>query len=545
MAGENASLAAAHGAASATDIWLGANPWCWVLSGLGLSGAALAWVRLWGEAGTGVRLVLIALALVLAGTGVILRLRRREGVYMAGLSPAGQRRAVWALAGASALLALLSTGLLLAAYGERDLPWEADTLVWVWLATAPPAALAAGFFYRCGRAKALPAPALESACLLVGLAITAFLAAWALYVDEDHALDWDTGRLFLAVVAAVAYAAAFLVLLPAWLQRLFLSGLIVFHFAGIATVALSPPPSPWIITQLYGRIFRPYLEFMYLINAYHFYAPDPGPASYIWARIEYVNERGEHFWHWRKVPELDERGRPCYWAAVAYQRRIALLDNSRGIDTAPPLVLFNKDGRQVMHPIYYWRLVYSNQRPEALVGKPMPPPKQVIPFQPDLSWETQYQPVNALGRQLLSAFAQHLCRQPRPGHPEERGVSVKIYRVVHYIPPPGLLQNIHIHPAHPVTFFPYYQGHFDAEGKLLDAPQFTEDGNLVAGDPLLYWLIPIIADPRDPQRDDRVAVLAWVFLHAGDARWYRPHGSQEWVPLDPQQVLPHLSPTRS
>src|SRR5262249_51727018 len=32
-----------------------------------------------------------------------------------------------------------------------------------------------------------------------------------------------------------------------------------------------PSPSPWLSTQIWTRIYRPYLEFLYLNNAYHFY----------------------------------------------------------------------------------------------------------------------------------------------------------------------------------------------------------------------------------------------------------------------------------
>ena len=28
---------------------------------------------------------------------------------------------------------------------------------------------------------------------------------------------------------------------------------------------------------------------MYLNNAYHFYSPDPGPATYVWFRIFYIS----------------------------------------------------------------------------------------------------------------------------------------------------------------------------------------------------------------------------------------------------------------
>ena len=31
--------------------------------------------------------------------------------------------------------------------------------------------------------------------------------------------------------------------------------------------------------QAFNRVYNPYLQFIYQRNAYHFYSPDPGPAS--------------------------------------------------------------------------------------------------------------------------------------------------------------------------------------------------------------------------------------------------------------------------
>src|SRR5205807_1558296 len=115
----------------------------------------------------------------------------------------------------------------------------------------------------------------ESALLLFLAALCCFIAGWALYVPDDP-LSWDTMRMALRVFTVVALVASALVLASVRVRRWTISVLILLHFGGIASASLSPAPSPWLVGQLWTRVFRPYLEFMYLNNAYHFYAPDPG-----------------------------------------------------------------------------------------------------------------------------------------------------------------------------------------------------------------------------------------------------------------------------
>src|SRR6185503_412 len=102
-----------------------------------------------------------------------------------------------------------------------------------------------------------------------------FVGSWTLYLGAVSADDWDTMRLFLRVLTAVCLLAGAIVLVAPGVRRLAISGLVVLHFSAIATACLSAPPSPWVIQQVWLRIFRPYLEFLYMNNAYHFYAPEP------------------------------------------------------------------------------------------------------------------------------------------------------------------------------------------------------------------------------------------------------------------------------
>src|SRR5262249_54921240 len=54
---------------------------------------------------------------------------------------------------------------------------------------------------------------------------------------------------------------------------------VLFHFLGIMTAATAPAPQPWIGEQLWARVYNPYLQFIYMRNAYQFYSPNPRPAS--------------------------------------------------------------------------------------------------------------------------------------------------------------------------------------------------------------------------------------------------------------------------
>src|SRR5262249_47419915 len=108
--------------------------------------------------------------------------------------------------------------------------------------------------------------------LVLGLAaLVAFTAS--------HALDaeLDSVSVLFRIATMVALVAGIIVLLPQTGRRVLASLVLLFHFGGILTaVANVPPPggdAPWLVSQLWSRVYRPYLQFMYLTNAYHFYAP--------------------------------------------------------------------------------------------------------------------------------------------------------------------------------------------------------------------------------------------------------------------------------
>ena len=125
----------------------------------------------------------------------------------------------------------------------------------------------------------------ESAGLLALAAFVALLAF--LGMDES----WDSGRIFLGALIAVALAGSFLVLLPRTGRRIAASVLLLLHFGGILTAVTAVPPrneqAPWLSMQIWTNFYRHYLTFAYLTNAYHFYSPDPGPPTLLWYYVKY------------------------------------------------------------------------------------------------------------------------------------------------------------------------------------------------------------------------------------------------------------------
>src|SRR5262249_54099959 len=118
--------------------------------------------------------------------------------------------------------------------------------------------------------------------------------------------EWDSLQMALGVFSAVAMVGALVVLLPRVGRRIVASLLLLFHFSGMltASTAVAPPnaPAPWLSMTLWCKVYRPYLQFAYLNNAYHFYSPEPGPPMLVWFRVEFEgNAKAE----WLKLTNRD------------------------------------------------------------------------------------------------------------------------------------------------------------------------------------------------------------------------------------------------
>ena len=138
---------------------------------------------------------------------------------------------------------------------------------------------------------------MESAGLLAVGALAALLA----FLGTDH--NWESMQMALVVLVIVALVGVVLVLLPTPARLLTASGLVLIHFVGILTAATNTGTGttgpPWVSQSLHQWVYRPYLEFMYLNNAYHFYSPQPGPPAVVWFLVRYEGGKAT----WVKCPD--------------------------------------------------------------------------------------------------------------------------------------------------------------------------------------------------------------------------------------------------
>jgi hypothetical protein len=301
------------------------------------------------------------------------------------------------------------------------------------------------------------------------------------------AMSWDSARLVIVALTAVAAAGAVLMLLPSTIRRLAVSLVIVFHFGGILTAVTSVPPQPWLSYLAWVYVYRPYLEFMYLNNAYHFYAPQPGPAAFIWFYVRYEDGSGQ----WVKIPRRQDHP-----LALEYQRRLSLTENV-GINQTTQMSITE----------------------ELLLARRLAGNIHGIPLHPGFPPYVQRREPNVYAKRLLEAYARFIARStPHPLDGALKVSSVKIYCGIHDIPG---AKNVAAgeDPDAPWQYYAYYRGEYDPEGKLLDPH-----------DPFLYWLIPIL---RDDQSSSMASGSSGVFrASVGSAK--RP---KEEHPSDGMEVL--------
>lgn len=382
----------------------------------------------------------------------------------------------------------------------------------------------------------------NSAVLLTCAALAAFLGARGLSVP-DNPKQWDSVRMVLAVAAAIALLAAGLVALPRMWRRIGVSVLIVLHFLGILSTVMSASPGPKAMGALYIYVFRNYLEFFYLTNAYHFYAPEPGPAYALWFRVEYTKPDDTNvYWHWHKVPDLEPDGTPRYPLALQYQRRLSLaMLLAQNVEPIPD------DGAEIAkrHETENLERYRSGQF--------------IIPRQASVQPLVLYGKPPKTNRRVLSSYTQHVARTFQEEHPGVTVKGIKVYRIIHYFLNPDQMAK-HIDPQDPTTYHPYFWGEYDAEGRRI-----TPDD-----DPYLYWQLPFLRVPEGtsphfvpnrerisevppaqraryllPDEDQfrlevwdavgrakpgRGKVLGYMYLHAGDTNWVLHAGAKEWTP---------------
>jgi hypothetical protein len=288
--------------------------------------------------------------------------------------------------------------------------------------------------------------------------------------------DWFSGRIFFAFFICATIGGSLLMLMPRVWRRLAATVLVLLHFGGIVTASASSGMGggepAWLPSELMTYVYRPYLYPMYLVNAYHFYAPDPGASTLAWYRVEY--EDGSY--RWIKFPDRAATETPLH-----YQRHMGMAESLNSRSPTPPPEVFEK----------LWKR-------RSRVGKQ--PPRQyagLIPIREDISYWAQFTPPAEYTQKMLESYARFVClNYPNPDDPSKRAVRVKVYRVYYKIPSPGELLG-GADPYDDNLKRPFFMGEFDADGKLL-----TPFGLDERGDPFLYWEIPMDA----------------LKIHAGDVK---------------------------
>ncbi len=501
--------------------WILANPWPWSILGLviGLANWLTALVQ--GESLNGLGVSFLFIGLFSAAAAVALRLNSSAPAYVDGLAPRFRLAILLGLAILFALSAVGVTTLMILRFVDvNPVQLRLNGAILIWFVVGPLSMAAAGYCLKRARPGCTVTPREESAAILLMAAATTFCACRALY-NPDSKYDWDSMRLFLAVLFLVAFGSAPLVLVSQTMRRLVVSVLILLHFTGIATAVMSVPPgSPWIAQQTWSRVFQPYLEFMYLNNAYHFYAPEPGPASSLWFRMFYEDSSGKMWAHWLKVPDVDENGAHNYTVALEYQRMLALTENTVPSEPTPvPYVVSKLDGSLVYADWYARRIEHSANKIVGNIGQPdITADGLIVPFHPHIPIPQQFLQPNAASLALIKSCARHVALQPHPTHADWKIKTIKIYRVVHAFPEPGPFIDERMDPRDPANYRPFYLGAYGPTGELLDATEYDAKGKMIKeGDPFLFWLLPMLRDP--PTNMLKSPVKSWVAKHAGDPDW--------------------------
>lgn len=300
--------------------------------------------------------------------------------------------------------------------------------------------------------------------LYVLASLAAFLARFGLPPD------WDSMTVLSGMGTIVAAIGGVMVALPEGYRKVVASVIVLFHFGGILSAVTGPMTPPWVSTAAGILVYRPYLQCLYLTNAYHFYSPEPGPASQVWFFIKYKPDaNGVASAVWYKFPRRPQDMTDPLM--LSYYRRLSL--TMRLEDYVPNPIITDQ---------------MKKARVLAAQGENgIPLHFEYMPL------ERQYRmPTDATRDMVLPSFVRHVARRPDLQHPDGKTPieSIKVYRVEHRILVPTLLE-VGMRPYDPTTYLPYYLGEFDpVTGDLLDP-----------GDPLLYWMVPIIYAPN-PARGD-------------------------------------------
>ncbi|HEY2786292.1 MAG TPA: hypothetical protein VGJ05_15100 [Fimbriiglobus sp.] len=353
----------------------------------------------------------------------------------------------------------------------------------------------------------------------VGAAVSLAPGNWKLWVIGAGAgvlawfgipAHWDSYRLLVGVITAIAAAGAALAALPRRTAFALITLGFLFHYSAIFTATISPAPTPWIAAQLSTRVFQDYMQFGYLGNAYHFYSPEPGAASHLFFLITFEKDekdpttgKPEIESGWVTMPKRPEQVKDPL--GVSYYRRLSLTELVSG--TIPDFLT----------PATFEKSIAYRRRLDVASGVVPSYPKIPIPIPPvaDPAFLQYRVPRTDITRHVLPSYAQHLLDEYST--PGKKAVSVKIYRLEHRILSPQeydrrqYSNHLPQDPYHPTTYKPYFLGEYNTNGELVN-PQ----------DPMLYWLVPIVPKTPVPGTDDK-DYIDYMSLHAKFVyQWSRP-----------------------
>lgn len=313
---------------------------------------------------------------------------------------------------------------------------------------------------------------------------------------------WDSFRLLFGVLAGGGVAGAAFCLAPPRWRYVVVSGWLLFHFGGIFTAATTPTPTPWLSEQSFYRMYGPYLHFLYLRNAYHFYSPEPGPSSLLVCLVK--TDTGET----ETVPD-PVTGEPR--EVKKYKTQWVVLPR-RPADIRDPLGL-----------TYFRRLSLTEQIARGSPGMAVPTDQfekmdvvarrrgvlRAIPFHPVEAWSAQYRLPNPdVARYLLPSYARHVILDHTPDPATAAKTTVKVYRMEHRTLDPAefsrrLPTGEYPSPYLPGTYRPFFMGEFNARGELVN-PQ----------EEMLYWMVPIVPRFPGPGDPNKKAYIDYLSVHA-------------------------------
>lgn len=337
-------------------------------------------------------------------------------------------------------------------------------------------------------------------------------AAAALVGIAGIPAHWDSFRLLFAVLAGIAVFRLVVVAAPPpWRVRL-VSAYMVFHFLGIFSATTAPPPTPWLVDQVYHRVYNQYLQFIYMRNAYHFYSPEPGPASLLacLVKTEVGTEttadgrvRKKYDTRWVVLPKRPADVRDPL--GLTYFRRLSVTENvSRG---SPDFNATSFEKTDVRARRY--RLTLPGSDP-------------YFPLHPTLPDYLQYRlPNPEVARYALPSYAQYLILEHTPTPEAAAKTTLRVYRLEHQtvgveafigVGTPGGRPT---DPYHPTTYRPYFLGEFRLTS---EDPANPRKPRVELVDPqadMLYWLIPVLPAAGPPGGRDKKDYVDYMSVHAG------------------------------